>query len=291
MSYENPPLPHDVNVSRENPLVEFLRLAASLAVFVAAAAAVLYFGGSWLARLVPFEMERNMVGDYVLGIEVPPAGDADGAVASYLQQVTDRLASQMELPEAVTLRVHYVETAVPNAFATLGGHIAVTRGLYEEMETENELALVLAHEIAHVRARDPIAGLGGTATMLVILALAGGDASILSGPFATLVQRGYSRSAEAAADEAAIEALRRVYGHAGGVTAVFEKIGRHRERLTEEASWFLSTHPMDAQRTARLEAAAKGWDSGAQPLRPLAVRAPDRVQDREADGSGGHSDR
>ena len=59
------------------------------------------------------------------------------------------------------LRVHYVDTAVPNAFAALGGHIAVTRGLYESVQSENALALVLAHEIAHVRARDPIAGIGG----------------------------------------------------------------------------------------------------------------------------------
>jgi len=271
MSYENPPLPHDVNVSRENPLVEFLRLAAGLAVFVAAAAAVLYFGGSRLARLIPFEMEKNMVGDYVVGIEAPTADDAGDAVVSYLQQVTDRLSAQMDLPEAMQLRVHYVDTSVPNAFATLGGHIAVTRGLYEEMATENELALVLAHEIAHVRARDPIAGLGGSATMMVIMTLAGGDASNLSGAFATFVQRGYSRSAEAAADDAAVEALRRVYGHAGGVTAVFEKIGRHREGFADETAWFLSTHPMDAQRTARLEAAGEGWDSRAQPLRPLAA--------------------
>lgn len=278
MSYENPPLPQDVNVSRESPLVEFLRLAVGLAVFVAAAAAALYFGGSRLARFVPFEMEKNMVGEFVVGIDAPAAGDAEEPVASYLQEVTDRLAAQMNLPESMKLRVHFVDTAVPNAFATLGGHIAVTRGLYEEMDTENELALVLAHEIAHIRARDPIAGLGGSATLTVILALAGADASNLSGAFAAVVQRGYSRSAEAAADDAAVEALRRVYGHAGGVTAVFEKIGRQREGFSEETAWFLSTHPMDAQRTARLEAAGEGWDSSTQPLRLLAVPAPRREQ-------------
>ena len=61
---------------------------------------------------------------------------------------------------------------VPNAFATLGGHIAVTSGLYRRMPSENALALVLAHEIAHVSARDPISALGGSATLALLVALA-----------------------------------------------------------------------------------------------------------------------
>ena len=46
MSYENPEVPHEVNVGRGNALVEFLRLIAGLAVVVVAASA-LYFSSSW----------------------------------------------------------------------------------------------------------------------------------------------------------------------------------------------------------------------------------------------------
>ncbi|MFN2377630.1 MAG: M48 family metallopeptidase [Candidatus Binatia bacterium] len=279
MSYENPPLPQDVNVSRDHPVGEFLRLAAGLALLVTAASVALYFGAGALARLLPLETERSMVGDRVLGIELPEAGKAGRPVVTYLQELTERLAGQMDMPEGSSLRVHYIETKVPNAFAALGGHIAVTRGLYESMPSENALALVLAHEIAHVRARDPIAGLAGSATMLLAIALVSGDAANLSSAFATVVQRGYSRRAEAEADEAAIAAVKRLYGHAGGGSDVFEVLARHRDSLGGEAPALLSTHPLDEDRIARMKAAADGWDAEQQPLRPLAVAPAKAVAD------------
>lgn len=271
MSYENPPLPQDVNVSRDHPVGEFLRLAASLALLVTAASAAIYFGASALARLVPMETELAMVGDRVLGIELPDTGKTGRPVVAYLQELTDRLAGRMDMPAGSRLRVHYVETKVPNAFASLGGHIAVTRGLYESMPSENALALVLAHEIAHVRARDPIAGLAGSATMLLAIAMVSGDAANLSTAFATVIQRGYSRRTEAEADEAAIAAVTRLYGHAGGGSDVFEVLARHRDSLGGEAPTLLSTHPLDQDRIARMKAAAEGWDPQQQPLKPLAV--------------------
>jgi predicted Zn-dependent protease len=268
--YENPPLPEDVNVSRDSPLLEFARLAAGFALLVTIVAAVLFLGGSRLARLVPFEMEAALVRDSMLGILAPEVQGSEAMVA-YLQELTDRLAAEMELPAPMKLRVHYMDSAAPNAFAGLGGHIAVTRGLYESVESENGLALVLAHEVAHVRARDPIANLGGGATLLLAVALVSGDASNLTSAFAHLVRTGYSRSAENAADVAAIEALRRVYGHAGGGSEVFETFARYHEEHGGEAPSLLSTHPLDAERIERLKAAEDGWDEDRQPLQPLRV--------------------
>jgi beta-barrel assembly-enhancing protease len=268
-SYENPQVPHDVNVSRDPPLAEFARLAAGLAVVATVVAAVLYFGGSSLARLVPFETEAALVGGTMIGIDALEAKEAGEEVAAYLQELTDRLAAAIELPAQMKLRVHYIDTKVPNAFASLGGHIAVTRGLYESLKSENALALVLAHEIAHVRARDPIANLGGGAMLVLALAMVSGDPANLSSAFAHLVRSGYSRSAERAADAAAIDALRRVYGHAGGGTEVFETFAKYHEEHGGELPSLLSTHPLDAERIERLKAAEVGWDSERQPLRAV----------------------
>ncbi|HSW14952.1 MAG TPA: M48 family metallopeptidase [Solimonas sp.] len=266
MSYENPPLPEEVNVGRENVLLEFLRLAAGLAVVMALISAAMYFGGSRLARLIPFDTERRWVGERVLGIEVA-SNPKHAEVEAYLRGLTARLAAQMDMPPGMELRVHYADTALPNAFASLGGHIAVTRGLYERMDSENALALVLAHEIAHVRARDPIAGIGGSASMILAVTLLTGNAGNLSAAFAGVVQRGYSRRAEEQADEAAIAALRRVYGHAGGGAAVFEGFARWRqEGHGLQGPSLLSTHPLDEERIARLKQAAQGWDAQRQPL-------------------------
>ena len=272
MSYENPQVPHDVNVARGNPLLEFLRLAAGLAVIIVAIGALLYFCGSWLSRLIPFEWERGWAGDSVLGVSSLAQQHEHPELEAYLQSLSDRLAAEMDLPSGMKPRVHWVEMPEPNAFASLGGQIAVTRGLYERVDSENALSLVLAHEIGHLRARDPIAGLGGSATMLLVLAIVGGDAGNLSNAFADVVRRGYSRSAEAAADEAAIAALRGVYGHAGGGASVFEEFALYREEWhLGQGPSLLSTHPLDEERISRLREAAVGWNPATQPLQPLAM--------------------
>lgn len=276
MSYENPPLPEeDVNVGRENVLVEFLRLAAGLAVVVVALSAVLYFGGGWLARQIAFETERKWVGDdRVIGLsQAAASGDADAAIENYLQTLAGQLAAHMALPQGMSVQLHYAGLPEPNAFASLGGHIAVTRGLYERIDSENALALVLAHEIAHVRARDPIASMGGGATLLMAMTLLTGDAARLSGAFASLIQRGYSRRAETRADMAALAAVQKQYGHAGGGAAVFQTLARYRDEHGIGVPTLLSTHPLSAERIQRLETAAAGWDPQRQPLLPLAVPA------------------
>lgn len=273
MSYENPEVPHEVNVGRENPLHEFLRLAAGLALVIVVLSAVLYFAGGWLARLVPFETERGWVGSNVVGVTLEaPAGDDAKQVERYVEDLTQRLAARMDLPADMQIRAHYADMGVPNAFATLGGHIVITSDLYARMPSENALAAVIAHEIAHVKHRDPISAVGGAATLAVLLVVFGRDANTLAPALATVVQRGYSRGAEERADEASVAALRAEYGHAGGAAAVFEVLSEYREeKRRQDLPSILSTHPADEDRIRRLKAAAADWDPEQQPLRPLAV--------------------
>ena len=272
MSYENPEVPHHVNVARDNPLIEFARLAAGLAVAVALASAGLFVSGGWLATRIPFAVERRLVGDNVLGFVLTPVTSADGqAVERYLQRLVDDLSVRMSLPADMAIRAHYADLDVPNAFATLGGHVVVTSGLYRRAPSENALAMVVAHEIGHVVARDPISAVGGGATLALALGLLSGNVGGLAPHVAEVVRLGYSRGAEARADEAAIAALRALYGHAGGAAALFEILAEEKPDAVVPGSWsLLSTHPADAERIARLKAAAADWDAAATPLRPLA---------------------
>jgi predicted Zn-dependent protease len=275
VSYENPEVPHEVNVSRENPVVEFVRLAVGIGLVVVVLSAALYFAGGYLARLVPFETERSWVGDEVLGFPMTrPAGPAYDEVERYLQELADSLAGSMDLPEAMTVTVHYTELDVPNAFATLGGHVVITSALYARMPSENALAAVVAHELGHVKARDPISAAGGGASLAFVLALVSGEADALVPQLATLVTLGYSRSAEERADAEAIHALRERYGHAGGAASVFEVLAEFAGAARASVPTFLSTHPADAERIAELHRAANGWDAARQPLIPVRVPAP-----------------
>lgn len=275
MSYENPEVPHEVNVSRENALLGFVQLLAGVGIVVLGLAAVLYVAGGYLARLIPFSTERAWVGDTVLGLDVVTSSAEEHVpLERYLQTLADSLASAMELPDGMAPRIHYAELDVPNAFATIGGHIVVTSELYRRMPSENALAMVVAHEIAHVKARDPIAAVGSGASLALVFALVSGEADGLVPQLATLVALGYSRTAEASADAEAVRALRVRYGHAGGAASVFEILAAAHAAARQSVPTFLSTHPADAERIEGLRRAAADWDAERQPLTPVAVVGP-----------------
>lgn len=271
MSYENPEVPHEVNVARDHPVGEFLRLLAGLGVCVLALSVLLYLCGGWLARQLPFSLEQRWVGERIVGLGALGEPDDDAPLTAYLERLVHSLAATMQLPADMTLHVHLSGSDVPNAFATLGGHIVVTRGLYRRMPSENALALVLAHEIAHLRGRDPIAAAGSGAALSVGLLLLGADAEKIAPAMAGLVQMGYSRRTESLADETALQAVRAVYGHAGGTAAVFEVLADYQAQFGIAVPTLLSTHPADAARIAALREASVDWDATRQPLLPLAV--------------------
>ena len=269
MSYENPRIPEGINVARESVPLEFLRLLAGLLLVLVVAALGLRLAGGWLARQLPFALERAWVGERLL---VPPGiGTAatGGKAEQRVQALAREFAAGMALPAGMTVRVHLVREEVPNAFATLGGHIVVTEGLYRRLPSENALALVLAHELAHLRERDPIAAAGGGAALALLMLALGRDAEAVAPGLAQVVQSGYSRHAEARADEAAIAALRAHYGHAGGAAGLFDALAGP-DATGRELPALLDTHPADAARIARLQQAARGWDAAVRPLVALA---------------------
>lgn len=271
MSWENPPVPHEVNVSRESVLAEFVRLCAGLALCVGIGAVVLHLAGGWLARRVPYRIEQRLVGASVIGADMlGRRGWREGSPEREAERYLQALADSMTPAETPHVVVHLTSSDVPNAFATLGGHVVVARGLYRRMPSENALATVLAHEIGHIVHRDPIGAIGGGAAVATLLAFVGGDAGDLSTPAAAIVQLGYSRRAETEADGFALAALRRRYGHAGGAAEMFEVLAReHRASPSIPVPDLLSTHPADRTRIDRMRAAEAG--PGASTRRPLKV--------------------
>ena len=71
------------------------------------------------------------------------------ALQRYVNQVGRWVALQSEKPN-LNWRFGVTDDLHVNSFAAPGGYILITRGLYERLNTEAELAAVLAHEITHV---------------------------------------------------------------------------------------------------------------------------------------------
>jgi predicted Zn-dependent protease len=110
-----------------------------------------------------------------------------------------------------------------NAFACPGGIVFITLGMIDALSSEDELAAVLAHEVAHVSNRDGVASIKKS-RWLEVVGIIGTEAArgfgsedvsslatLLEGSvddvFKTLVVKGYGREQEYKADVAALTIL------------------------------------------------------------------------------------
>ncbi|MFN8492009.1 MAG: zinc metalloprotease HtpX [Caldilineaceae bacterium] len=156
--------------------------------------------------------------------------------APHLHRLVETLSRQAELPKPA---VYLIESDVPNAFATgrspSKGAVAVTTGLMRLLD-QDEVAGVIAHELAHIRNRDTliasvVATVAGAITLIAEIAqwsllfsgfdssnegeedsgiagLAGGLLMIVLAPLAAfLIQMAISRSREFQADAVGAQIL------------------------------------------------------------------------------------
>ena len=151
-----------------------------------------------------------------------------------------------------------------NAAALAGGQLFVTTAFLAEVESENELAFVLGHELGHLSARDGVRSLGrGIFVLLGSLVLnlghEGGGPDVI-GYTLNLNRLNYSRSQEYAADEYGLESVVRHYGHGANSLDFFKRLAARKEAFPEElvrASEYFQTHPLTANRIEQLEAIAQ----------------------------------
>ena len=215
------------------------------------------------------------------------AREVDARSAPALYGIVEQLAYAAELPMP---RVHVIESDQPNAFATgrnpENAGVAITTGLLDRLSQE-EIAGVMAHELAHVKSRDTLimtvtATIAGALGMLANFALFfGGNrnnplgivgvllVAILSPLAAMLVQTAISRTREFEADRVGAEICGKPLWLADALAKLDEaarRIDNHRaEANPATAHLFIvnplhahkidglfSTHPATAERIRRL---------------------------------------
>ncbi len=266
----NPEIPEGINASDEHPLKEFFWLLIGITVFAALVIGALSLSAGWLAQKIPFEYETQLA-DHFPDVE---SGDSsnEARIAERLQGIADRLSVEQNLPEGMHITVHYSDSDVVNAFATLGGNIVIFRGLIEALPSEDALAMVIAHEIAHIKHRHPIRALGRGVTIGIsfaaIFGMSGSSAGDrVLGEIGLLTALSFSRTQERAADETALRALVNVYGHGNGAIELFDTFSELEQTRFSEPE-VLRTHPQSLDRLAALndQAEKKGWRMNGESL-------------------------
>jgi beta-barrel assembly-enhancing protease len=268
-----------INSSDEHPLKEFAWLIGAGLATILVVVALVGWGARWLAPMLPFSTEVKLAERLLDETQEP----ADARRSAALQAVARRVAARMELPADMPLVLRFVDSPVVNAYATIGGRIFVHAGLLSRLRSEDELAALLAHEIAHVRYRHVAANTGRGLALALLLGAVSADAGAaaaqsMMGQAASLAMLGYSRAQESQADEAAMQAVVALYGHGGGMMALFEHLDESRS-TQEIPPQLLRTHPLTKERlqALRAQAQAAGWaTSGQLAALPAELILPDR---------------
>jgi len=247
MQYSNPKIPEGINTSKTNPLKEFFVLSGGIIFATIAVLAILTMLVDFFADKIPFSWEKNIPVSKLLDDKNTQP------IPNYLQRLSQKVIQQMALPENVDITVHYINDDTVNAFATLGGHIFLFRGLLEKLKSEDELSMVIAHEVAHIKYRHPIRSLSHGLVISILLSLIGsssGDvAGGLLGSSNMLTTMHFSRDYEYRSDQTAVNALINIYGHAEGAIALFDVFkGELNSIQTVE---FLNTHPLTENRISK----------------------------------------
>src|SRR5919109_1778115 len=187
----------------------------------------------------------------------------------YVSAVVRRLV-RAGSPRSFDYSVKIVDIPDENAFATVGGHVYITRGMLAQLNSETELAGVLAHEISHIShrhvAKQQTRALGyqilGLGAMALGATMGNADNNLgmapvgVSAALATIMSN-YNQAAELEADESGLLMMTQAsYDPRGLVT--FLRSLRTRERLTGLGyHGLLATHPETAERIAKAETMAQ----------------------------------
>jgi len=144
-----------------------------------------------------------------------------------------------------------------NALACPGGIVFITRGMLKRAANEEELAAILAHEIAHVNRKDGLAAIKQSRWVEVVATLGSGAtkelgvgqldklAALFEGSVndvaKTLIVNGYGRSQELVADRSAMIFMHRLGYDPNGLTDCLAKLARQQE--TGAGKGLFATHP------------------------------------------------
>ncbi|MGQ0544866.1 MAG: M48 family metalloprotease [Betaproteobacteria bacterium] len=183
----------------------------------------------------------------------------DAALQRYVNHVGRWLAAQTERPE-LPWRFGVLDAPQLNAFAVPGGTIFITRGLLERMQSEAELAGVLAHEIVHVLRKHHLKAIQkGAQTALAGDAL-GAALKDRAGPardrliaFGTeMYSRGLDKSDEIEADRLGVVIAARGGYDAYGLPSVLQTLQAMNAQDSAVALMF-KTHPSPGERLVALD--------------------------------------
>jgi predicted Zn-dependent protease len=180
----------------------------------------------------------------------------DQKIQNYVNLIGRHIASQSERAD-LPWTFAVIDTSSVNAFAAPGGYILITKGLFDLLQTEDELAAVLGHEVSHVIKKhhfnivkkQKIVEFGSKAVSN------GNDnelAKKLSGMVGEMMARGLDKSAEYEADRDGVVLSTRAGYDSSALMSVFDKLELQNKTDASGMKLLFATHPSPNDRRVEL---------------------------------------
>ncbi|WP_137718414.1 M48 family metallopeptidase [Methylobacillus flagellatus] len=181
----------------------------------------------------------------------------DAKLQAYVNQVGRWVASQTDRQQ---LAWHFgvIDSDDLNAFATPGGYILITKGLYRKLDNEAQLAGVLGHEVAHVVKKHHLKVLQKSQLLNLGASVIGdkvgkGDQTLdkVIGSGAEMMARGLDKDAEYEADRVGVALSVRAGYDGYGLPEVLQTLGQVNQS-DDSVTLLFKTHPSPEDRLTRL---------------------------------------
>jgi beta-barrel assembly-enhancing protease len=176
----------------------------------------------------------------------------------HLQRITDNILNSgaIRYRNEFEWKLHIIhDDKTLNAFVSPGGYIYVYTGLIKYLETEDELAGVMGHEIAHADRRHSTTNLTKQYGVGVLLSvLSGGNPNQLGQILAGVIGMKFSRGSESDADAQSVLYLSKTSYSCVGTAGFFEKMIA---QGGQQPPQWLSTHPSHENRVNDIKKKAK----------------------------------
>lgn len=175
-----------------------------------------------------------------------------------LTRFVNDFAKQIDFKTDYPIEITVVKEDKMNAFALPGGHIVVFDEIISKMKTKEELAALLAHEVAHVHYRHSLKNISRSLSGYLLISLIFNDingiTAVLADNSNMLLNLNYSRFLENDADEKAVGILQANGLNLKGFADLFTLLKS--EAKDSETLTLLSTHPLTDDRINYTKSAA-----------------------------------
>jgi predicted Zn-dependent protease len=208
----------------------------------------------WVAGKVSLQTEQRIGKEMLAQLQTEYELTQEGQAAQTIKAIGEKLTAGSRYQ----YQWYLLQDKDINAFAVPSGIIVVSSGLIAKATSADELAGVLAHEVAHVERRHTLQQMIHTAGWAAVLTVVLGDVSALAAVFVHQVGNlRYSRKLETEADIDGLQTLIRLNIKPDGLAKFFALLLQEEKSMGAANITMLSTHPDTAERLATIEALAK----------------------------------